>query len=110
MKNQHVLFRSSHNNCFSFHSCFTETDIKHENEIDLFEAIDENVRKIIFLLRLRLEFIIILILLHVLLEYFYSFYNIFIYLSQHRNPNTNAQTAQCCAFYGKHSQGRYGRG
>lgn len=30
--------------CFLFfHSCITGTDVKHENEIDLFEAIDENV-------------------------------------------------------------------
>lgn len=28
---------------FSLHSCFTDADIKHENEMDLYETIDENV-------------------------------------------------------------------
>lgn len=31
------------------HSCITGTDVKHENEMDLFEAIDENVSYIKYL-------------------------------------------------------------
>lgn len=78
------------------HSCVRGTDnIKHENEIDLFEEIDENVSPSKYTNHCFIQNLCKMCI--------YAFYH-------SRNPNTNAQIAQCCAIYEKPSQGRHGQG
>lgn len=93
-----------HGYFFPSHSCLGGTDnVKHVNEIDLFDAIDENVMctdlfsYFTFLFRTvcstgMITFVAVL------------------FTPRHRNPNKNAQTAQFCAIYEKHSQERRGQG
>lgn len=100
----------------SLHSCFTDTDVKHENEMDLYETIDEKVseRKIF---KMSLELSCVggipqnwhIGQLYYCLTFLPSLLQIYFTLSLYRNPNINAQIAQCCAFYEKHREGRCGQ-